>query len=118
MDDDLPLWLRRAVPILLGVLLLAGAGGYAIGASRPTTTIHRSMVYSMGTISSEPIDGWTYGIPTDVAWVDARGSFHGNGRPDCLPQSGLIGPITFASVEVTVPGSAGYRPVVWVSCHP
>ena len=33
MDDDLPLWLRRAVPILLGVLLLAGAGGYAIGAS-------------------------------------------------------------------------------------
>lgn len=120
MNNDLPLWLRRAVPILLGLLLLAAAAGYAIGSGRPTATIHRGMVYSMGTMSSEPIDGWTYGIPTDLAWIDASGSFHGQGRPDCLPPSGRVGPITFASVEVATPstGSVGYRAVVWVSCRP
>jgi hypothetical protein len=117
MNGELPLWLRRAAPISVGLLLLAGLAGYAIGASKPTTTIHRAMVHSMGSISSEPTDGWTYLIPTDVAWFDANGSFHDHGRPDCLPQSGLVGPITFASVEVNVPAVIGYRAVVWVSCR-
>lgn len=117
MNGDLPLWLRRAVPISLGLLLLAGVVGYAIGASNSTTTIHKAMVYSMDSISSVPIDGWTYGIPLDLAWIDASGSFHEHGRPDCLPPSGLIGPITFASVEANIGGTV-YRPVVWVSCRP
>jgi len=117
VNGDLPLWLRRAVPILVGLFLLAGVAGYAIGASHSTTTIHRAMVHSMGTISSEPIDGWTYGIPLDLAWTDASGSYHDHGRPDCLPQSGLVGPITFASVETSV-GGVTWRPVVWVSCRP
>ena len=116
MSGDLPLWLRRAVPVFLGLLLLAGATGYVIGASK-TTTIHRAMVYSMGSISSVPIDGWTYGIPLDLAWVDASGSRHDHGRPDCLPQSGLIGPVTFASVEANIEGTV-YRLVIWVSCRP
>ena len=118
MERDLPIWLRRALPISLGLLLLAGIAGYAIGASKSTTTIHRAMVYSVGTISSVPIDGWTYGIPLDIAWTDGNGSYHDHGRPDCLPSSiGPIGPITFASVEVSA-GGVSSRPVVWVSCLP
>ena len=118
MKGDLPIWLRRAVPISLGLLLLAGLAGYAIGAGKTTTTIHKAMVYSVGTISSVPIDGWTYEIPLDLAWTDANGTYHLHGRPECLPPSiGPIGPITFASVEASA-GGVSWRPVVWVSCRP
>jgi hypothetical protein len=77
------------------------------------------MIHSAYSISSEPIDGWTYGIPLDVAWTDAKESFHTSGRPDCLPvdsgPTGMVGPITFATVDVTV-GFMSWRQVAWVSC--
>jgi hypothetical protein len=118
MKGDPPLWLRRAVPISLGLLLLVGVAGFAIGANKPSTTMRTALIYSSGSISSMPIDGWTYGIPLDVAWTDASGSYHDHGRPDCLPPAiGLIGPITFATVEASA-GGVSWRPVVWVSCRP
>lgn len=101
--------------VLSAALLLVSSCG-----APSELTMRSAMIHSANTISSEPIDGWTYAIPLDVAWTDASGSFHQSGRPTCLPvdsgPSGVVGPITFASVNVAVGGSK-WRPVVWVSCQ-
>lgn len=69
-----------------------------------------------GAISIETGE-WTYGVPLDgVSWTDANGSWHDDGRPECLPPSQETFPVTFAAVEVTVEGVT-WRPVVWVSCE-
>src|SRR3989442_14287335 len=94
--------------LLTLVVLLAVVGGWIRSGSG--VSMHTGMVYSAGTISSEPIDGWTYGIPVDVAWTDVNGSWHDHGRPDCLPASaGQVGPITFTSVDAAV-GGVSWRP--------
>lgn len=69
-----------------------------------------------GAISIET-DDWTYGVPLDgVSWTDAGGSWHDDGRPECLPPSQQPIPVTFAAVEVTVEGVT-WRPVVWIRCE-
>ena len=69
-----------------------------------------------GAISIETSD-WTYGVPLDgVSWTDANGSWHDDGRPECLPPSQDTIPVTFAAVEASVEGNT-WRPVVWVSCE-
>lgn len=68
-----------------------------------------------GAISITTAD-WTYAVPLDgVTWVDAAGTIHDSGRPDCLA-AGASRQIRFAAVEVTIDGSR-WRPVVWVSCQ-
>jgi hypothetical protein len=100
------------------LIALAAVAGWTIGSQRTSTTVRSAMVHSLDSISTVAIDGWTYGIPLDVAWTDAAGSFHSNGRPDCLPKSTeLIGPITFATVDASA-GGTSWRQVVWVSCRP
>jgi len=59
---------------------------------------------------------WTYAVPLDgVTWVDAAGTIHDSGRPDCLAP-GASRQVRFAAVEVTIAGSR-WRPVVWISCQ-
>lgn len=103
-----------ALLLLTAVLLLSACGPPS------ELTMRSALIHSASSISSEPIDGWTYGIPLDVAWTAEDGSFHQNGRPACLPAdsgpTGMVGPITFASVNV-VAGGQTWRPVVWVSCR-
>lgn len=61
-------------------------------------------------------EGWTYNIPTDVAWRDVQGRFHDNGRPECLPPTGKEeGPVRFKAVPVGVDG-VKFRQVVFVEC--
>ena len=60
---------------------------------------------------------WTYGLPVnDVMWMDAKGTWHEDGRPECLP-AGASRQIRFAAVEVTIEEST-WRPVVWIDCRP
>ncbi len=69
-----------------------------------------------GAISIEA-DGWTYAVPLDgVTWIDAAGSTHDGGRPDCLAADVPAHPVRFAAVEVSVEGRT-WRPVVWVDCR-
>ena len=105
---------------IAAVLLLAtGLIGYWIGASRSPISMHACPVYSAATQASATCaDGWAYDVPVnDVAWLDAQGTLHLTGRPDCVPPSDhQLGPITFGSVTIRVNGSE-MRPVVFVSCH-
>ena len=104
---------------IVALVLLAGVVGYWIGASRSPLTIHSCMARSTPLkVGATCSDGITYNIPVDNAeWTDARGAWHDNGRPDCLPPSSApIGPIKFASVDVTLNGM-GWFVVVWTSCQ-
>ena len=106
---------RQTVAMWVGSLLIAVAIGVAAGRVS-TVTMHQAVPMSApGAISIEA-DGWTYGVPMDVAWVDRTGSWHEQGRPECLPPEGTSVPVRFASVDVSI-GGAGWRPVVWVSCQ-
>ena len=68
-----------------------------------------------GAISAEGED-WSYSIPRDVAWRDARGAFHPSGRPECLPPSGLEeGPVRFKAIPVEA-GGVKFRQVIFVEC--
>lgn len=108
-----------------GALLLIAAGLFvsscASASVRVSTSanvsIHRAVPSSMEGAISVEADGWTFSIPLEgVMWIDATGTHHGSGRPDCLPPGGTNKPVTFASVDVTVQGES-WRPVVWVSCQ-
>ena len=61
-------------------------------------------------------DGHDYYVPSDVAWTDLQGGYHGSGRPDCLPPTGnQEGPVTVHAVTVEAEGYTR-RQVVHVRC--
>ncbi|HEU4511936.1 MAG TPA: hypothetical protein VFR87_02410 [Nocardioidaceae bacterium] len=98
--------------------LVGGLVGFAFGQSHPR--IHEevtSCLSAVGTISCELEDGWTVAVPKDVHWEDRNGAFHSDGRPRCLPPSGigLEGPVRLGIVPVEM-GGMGWRQVVWVAC--
>jgi hypothetical protein len=59
--------------------------------------------------------GWSYGLSQSVAWIDASGSSHDDGWPDCLARAGNTVNVRFGAVEVP---SMGFRAVVYVDCRP
>jgi hypothetical protein len=108
------------------VCLVVGVGlGYALGQQDPA--MHEAEVSCLsaeGSISctDDPNPGGMvqgdFGVPLDVAWTDTHGSFHLDGRPDCLPPTGrgLEGPVGITWVEVEVSGTS-WRQVVGVDCR-
>ncbi|HEX6489444.1 MAG TPA: hypothetical protein VF137_11320 [Candidatus Dormibacteraeota bacterium] len=111
---------RRKVALGAAGIALAAVAfviGYAVHMPSGVRIEHGSGISAAGAISLRGGDGWVYDVPLDVAWTDQTGSFHSNGRPDCLPPTGRqVGPITFGEEPVNVAG-AQWRQVVWVSCQ-
>ena len=100
-----------AAGAVAGGLVVGGAAAWRDGVHVETATA----VSASGAISAEA-DGWTYDIPTDVAWQDASGAFHDSGRPECLPPSGREeGPVRFEAVTVDADG-VRFRQVYFVQC--
>ena len=60
-------------------------------------------------------DGWTYGVPSDVMWMDGGGMWHDGGPIDCLPPLASQVRIRFGAVDVTIQGTS-WRPIVWIQC--
>jgi hypothetical protein len=58
---------------------------------------------------------FTYGGGFGFSWTDAAGTWHEDGRPECLPE-GASRRVTFAVTEVTVDGRT-WRPIVWLDCR-
>ena len=108
--------MTRSMVALWAASLVIAIGIGVIAGRSSAVTLHQAVpVSASGAISIEA-DGWTYGVPMDVAWVGTDGTFHDQDRSDCLPADGTSQPVRFASVEVNLDG-AGWRPVVWVSCR-
>jgi hypothetical protein len=90
--------------------------GCATGAVSPDIQTGRADVNAAGDGGSITTSDWTYGLPTEgVNWVDAEGTFHDGGRPECLAP-GTSTEVRFAAVNVEVDGQT-WRPVVWISCQ-
>ena len=106
-------WPFVAALSVLGLGLLVGVV-LGVRLAGPQT-LHGLAHSAEGAISAEA-DGWTYGIPLDVAWTDQTGSWHDRGRPACLPPSSADIPISFQAVGATA-GGVGWRGVVWVDCR-
>ena len=103
--------------ILVVALAIGALVGFLVG---HRSTLHTESVECLsaeGVISCTLDDGWDISIPLDVAWTDATGSYHGSGRPACLPPTGrgLEDPVQVAWTKVTADG-VGWRQVVWVGC--
>ena len=61
-------------------------------------------------------DGWSYGASDAVPmWVDARGSWHDGGWPECLRRGTTT--VRFAAGPTTYVEGVGQRPVVAVDCR-
>ena len=100
-------------------LLLGLVAGYVIGQGR--SHMHEAEVACLsasGTISCGPLDSRgaaEYGVPLDVAWTK-DGTFHADGRPDCLPPTGrgtVQVRVTWTEVET---GGISWKQVVGVHC--
>jgi hypothetical protein len=111
-------WNMRWIGILVATALLAGAAGFAVGTVRSQPSILTGDAYAgEGQIGALATDGITYAIPVDdVAWLDSKGSLHGNGRADCLPPDLKTAKVKFAAVRWTVGEVGGYS-VVLVDCR-
>ncbi|MBI3890353.1 MAG: hypothetical protein HY303_02350 [Candidatus Wallbacteria bacterium] len=98
--------------LLLVILVIAA---FYVGSTRSSVSVHTGVPSSAENAISIEADGWTYGIPLDVAWYGSDG-FHESGRPTCLPVEGTTQPITFGAVDVSKDGGS-WKAVVWVDCR-
>lgn len=100
-------------------LLLGLVAGYVVGEGR--SDMHEADVACLsapGTISCGPLGSpghAEYRLPLDVAWTK-NGTFHFDGRPDCLPPTGRGTTqvrVTWTEVET---GGVAWKQVVGVHC--
>lgn len=100
----------------LGGAAVAAVVFVGVDAVRPDEYVLTAKPFSAQNQIGVTAQGWTYDIPTDVAWRDALGAFREGGRPDCLPASDEEeGPVRFTAVPVEV-GGVEFRQVVFVEC--
>jgi len=76
-------------------------------------TVRAGLAYASSVQAVVQIGGWSYAVPLDVPWIDSTGTEHIGGRPSCLPAFKQTS-IHFGTVNITVPGGASQRSVVWV----
>jgi hypothetical protein len=110
---------RRSLLVLAVAALGVGLLLFQWGRSQPQVfEASVECLSAPGTISCELPDGWTISIPRDVKWTDRHGDFHEDGRPGCLPPTGigLEGPVRMWWTEVEA-GGMGWRQVIMVGCE-
>jgi hypothetical protein len=111
--------LTPSLVIIVAVAAVLGAvGGYVLRSAQSNTVGHMGVVVGSGVngISVES-DGWTYSVPLDVTWIDAAGSLHDGGRPECLPPGLGSVQIRFHSIDDLDVAGNRWRQVVMVDCR-
>ena len=108
-------WLVAAVA---GALLLGGYGGYALSQHRNAVHVLTGKAYVEIHQAGITVGDWTYGFSDSVPeWIDASGTTHMGGWPNCLNRVGTHQRIRFGWIPVTFPNGIGERDVVWVDCR-
>ena len=107
---------RNRAWVFVGALLLAGLGGFLMGSERSDVMELEGRAGVGERVATIESGGWSYGLSQSVAWIDASGSFHEDGWPDCLGSAGNTTNVRFGAVEVKV-DSVGFRAVVYVDCR-
>ena len=99
--------------VLVVAVLAAGLAGFLIGSERSDVMDLQGRAHVGDHMASIESDGWFYGLSESVAWIDASGSFHEDGWPECLGSEGTRANVRFGAVDVP---TVGIRAVVYVDC--
>ena len=102
---------------VIGGAILCGLVGYVVGSSHSGTRFVTGPLEE-GDHVATMMDNGGYGISGSIPWIDAQGSFHSRGWPDCVGPAGPdVKPIvTFAVTRVDYPGG-WVDQVVYVDCR-
>lgn len=109
---------RLLISLIAGAFVILGIGGYVVGRHHPAVTVrHGHALSAQGGISVGEHGMGTFSIPLDVTWIDSTGSYHSDGRPECLPPVGLGEiAVTFATVKIKDPSGSRRDQTIWVDC--
>lgn len=120
------LTIRSSASALLAlglVIAIAAAVGFGIGMQvgagprMSEVKVFRDVPAVAGDAQvSSTVDGVTYGVSGEVAWVDASGSYHENGWPACVPLR-TQSRITFGGAWIYGPTQVASARIVWVDCR-
>jgi hypothetical protein len=99
--------------VLVGAVLAAGLAGFLLGSERSDVMDLQGRAAVGEHVATIESGGWSYGLSESVAWIDASGSFHEDGWPECLGGAGTRANVRFGAVAVP---SIGIRAVVYVDC--
>jgi hypothetical protein len=113
-------WRRIPIGVRAGLLAAVAIGvvfaAFAAGQRNPRVVEEDvRCVSAEGTISCELSDDSYVSVPLDVRWVDVSGGSHEGDRPECLPPTGVEGPVRVTWTPVEVDG-LGWRQVLSVTC--
>jgi hypothetical protein len=107
------------VAVTVAVAFVLGGGlGYAM-ASNQSSVEELAGRASVGShVASIQVGDRFYGVSESVAWIDASGSYHDDGWPDCLGPAGTTSTVRFGAEDVELPDGGGFTVVVYVDCSP
>jgi hypothetical protein len=105
------------------IVVIAATVGYGIGVRvgagprMSETKVFRDVPASVGDgVMTAFVDNIAYGVSGEVPWVDASGSWHGQGWPACAPARSQSR-ITFGGAVVYGPTGVGDYRMLWVDCR-
>jgi hypothetical protein len=109
-----------SLAIIVGIAAAVGYGigvGVGAGPRMSETKVFRDIPAFVGDNQmSALVDNVTYGVSGEVAWVDAAGSWHPQGWPECAPARSQSR-ITFGGTVVYGPTGLGDYRMLWVDCR-
>ena len=105
---------RNKAWVLVGALVLAGLGGFLLGSERSDVVELEGQAHVGENVASIESGGWSYGLSDSVAWIEATGTHHDDGWPECLGRAGNTAIVRFGAVDVP---KLGIRAVVYVDCR-
>jgi len=119
--------LRQSVGALVSLAIIVGIAatvGYGIGVRvgagprMSETKVFRDVMASVGDSQMTAFvdNNVAYGVSGEVPWVDASGSWHGQGWPACAPARSNSR-ITFGGAVVYGPTGTGDYRMLWVDCR-
>lgn len=107
---------RLVLVVAAGVLLVLL--GVFLGSHRSATRIVTGPAYvGDREVSMTAADGTVYGFSESMPWIDASGSWHEGGWPDCLGAVTTLPSVTFGVTRVDHPDGGVGDQVVYVDCR-
>ena len=105
----------RVALLVAGAVLLVFIG-YVLGSGRSTTREVTGPVQVGDKVATMTVDGTGYGFSESIPWIDASGSQHEGGWPECLGSMQEDPSATFGVASVRYPDGATGDQVVYVDC--
>jgi hypothetical protein len=109
---------RGRVAMIVAVGLLLVFAGYVLGRHREAThSVSGPAQVGDRVVTMTGPDGTAYGFSESIPWLDATGSWHEGGWPECLGSARALDSVTFGVTRVDYPDASSADQVVYVDCR-